>query len=363
MRRFAPLAPSRKKRRALRRFVATKSGAATYITAGLTVGSWARIASWLDKFYGHLQDLATHKGRKCPYPKLMASNGVALEFLGMVADEQKGHTRPAAALRGINFARSLLGIPSLLLDPRTPLLLKGVLKYFGKNPKGARPFPDIAVIAIAQAWGRAKEWWKRMVALAIFLGFVSLLRGAGLLGTYRRGVTWLVGEHEVTNPRSPPKRHSGILLLVPVRKTRQVQYTWVTVKGGHVTRMLARHVRWLRKQKPRPKYMFPARARGPKRGTWRPKGNKRMATSSLLSLVRKALREVCGMTKAQAARFTLHSLRVGGINYYRRLGVPLETRAQLADHLSLPSAIRYQRLPPAEQLQILSRAVGRGVKV
>ena len=88
-----------------------------------------------------------------------------------------------------------------------------------------------------------------------------------------------------------------------------------------------------------------------------------MSTSSLLALIRRALREVCGMSKDQAMRFTLHSLRVGGINYYRRLGVPLETRAQLADHLSLPSAIRYQRLSPAEQVSILSRAVGRGMKV
>ena len=361
MRRFAPLAPSKRKRRALRKFVGAKSGAATYITAGLTVGSWSRIAAWLDSFYNYLQDLAVHKRRRRPYPKLMASNSVALEFLGMVADEQKGHTRPAAALRGINFARSLLGIPSLLLDPRTPLLLKGVLKYFGKNPKGARPFPDLAVIAIAQAWGRAKEWWKRMAALAIFLGFVSLLRGAGLLGTYRRGVTWLVGERELTNPRAPPKRHSGVLLLVPVRKTRQLQHTWVTIKGGHVTRMLARHLRWLRKQKPRPIFLFPARARGPKKGTWRPKRNKRMSTSSLLALIRQALREVCGLSKEQAARFTVHSLRVGGINYYRRLGVPLETRAQLADHLSLPSALRYQRLSPAEQIRVLSQAVGKGM--
>ena len=357
------MAPSRKKRRALRSFVGAKSGAATYITAGLTVGSWSRIASWLSTFYNYLADLALHKGRKRPYPKLMASNSVALEFLAMVADEQKGHTRSAAALRGINFARSLLGIPSLLLDPRTPLLLKGVLKFFGKNPKGARPFPEIAVVAIAQAWGRAKEWWKRMTALAIFLGFVSLLRGAGLLGSYRRGITWLIGQWEVTNPKRPPKRHSGVLLLVPVRKTRQIFHTWVTVKGGHVTRMLARHVRWLRRQRPRPKFLFPARAPGAKRGEWRAKKDKRMSTSSLLALIRRALREVCGLSKDQAKRFTLHSLRVGGINYYRRLGVPLETRAQLADHLSLPSALRYQRLPPAEQIAILSRAVGKGMKV
>ena len=74
-----------------------------------------------------------------------------------------------------------------------------------------------------------------------------------------------------------------------------------------------------------------------------------------------ALREVCGLSFAQAGRFSVHALRVGGINYYRRLGVPLETRAQLADHLSLPSALRYQRLSPAEQIRVLSQAVGKGM--
>ena len=85
---FAPLAPSKSKRRALRRFVGTGSGAAAYITAGLTVDSWSRIATWLASFYAYLQDLAVHKGRRKPYPRLMASNGVALEFLAMVADER-----------------------------------------------------------------------------------------------------------------------------------------------------------------------------------------------------------------------------------------------------------------------------------
>ena len=134
---------------------------------------------------------------------MMANNGLALEFLSMVADERKGHTRPTAALRGINMTRSLLGLPSLMMDPRTKLLLKGVSKMYGKNPKGARPFPHIAVVAIAQAWGKHKQWWKRATALTIFLGFVSLLRGAGMLAIRTDGLTWLVGKKEITNTGSP----------------------------------------------------------------------------------------------------------------------------------------------------------------
>ena len=167
-----------------------------------------------------------------------------------------------------------------------------------------------------------------------------------------------MGFLELTNPKRIPRQHSGVMMLVPIRKTRQLCHTWVTVKGGHVTRMLARHVRWLRSLPTRPTYLFPARKRAGM-NTWRPNPTKRMSSSSLLRLIRRALREVCGLSAAQAKRFTVHSLRVGGINYYRRLGVPLETRAQLADHLSLPSALRYQRLRPAEQVKVLARAVGK----
>ena len=84
-----------------------------------------------------------------------------------------------------------------------------------------------------------------------------------------------------------------------------------------------------------------------------------MATKSLLSLIRMALREVCSLTRKQAKRFTTHSLRVGGINYYRLLGVPTELRAQMADHLSLASARRYLRMAPQEQIHILGKIARR----
>ena len=64
-----------------------------------------------------------------------------------------------------------------------------------------------------------------------------------------------------------------------------------------------------------------------------------------------------GLSQAQAKRFTIHSLRVGGVNYYRRLGVPLEMRAQLADHLSLRSNLRYLRMDPTDQIKILDSIV------
>ena len=80
----------------------------------------------------------------------MANNVIALEFLSSVANESSSHTRVSVALRGINFTLTLLVIPSLSGDPRTPLLLKGVHKMFDRNPRGANPFPEVAVVTISQ---------------------------------------------------------------------------------------------------------------------------------------------------------------------------------------------------------------------
>ena len=82
-----------------------------------------------------------------------------------------------------------------------------------------------------------------------------------------------------------------------------------------------------------------------------------MGSNSFLSFVRSALTSVCGLKPEKANRFTVHALRVGGINYYRRLGVPLELRAQMADHMSLPSFLRYLRMNPADQFHTINTIV------
>ena len=175
-------------------------------------------------------------------------------------------------------------------------------------------------------------------------------------------MTWISPRGEATNPKHIPANHSGVALLLPRRKTKQAQWSWTTVRAGRVTRLLAKHSRWLRSLKRRPRHLFPSRAPKFRRGkrVWRPNPSRAMSTKTLLSFMRQALREICGMTVTQAARFTVHSLRVGGINYYRSLGVSTELRAQLADHMSLASSLRYLRLRPADQINILSSIVGGG---
>ena len=362
IRSFARFAPDRQRRRSLRQFTRPGRGsAASYITAGLGLGSWSRIAAWLRKYRAYLGVVAIDSGRPHPTRRMMWHNGLALEFLALVADERKGRTRVAAAIRALNFIRQLLGIQPLSADPRTALIQEGVLRSFPHKPKGTAPFPPIAVTAIASVWGKSSRWWERQVALAIYVAFIALLRGSGLRCIPRQGVTWVAGGTETTNPRKIPRKHSGAILLVTKRKGRQKSHSWVPLRAGKVTKLLAAHVSWLRSLSPRPRFLFPARQSCFPRGklSWVPKKSAAMGTTSFLSFVRAALTTVCGLKPEKANRFTVHALRVGGINYYRRLGVPLELRAQMADHMSLPSSLRYLRMNPADQFRTIN-AIVRG---
>ena len=360
IRSFVSFAPRRARREMLSRFVdLSANGAASYITAGLTEQSWLRIAAWLRQFRDFLVLRARRQGRRRPSPKWMADNGVALDFLAQVAAENKGNSRVSAAIRAIDFIRPILGIPDLKLDPRCSLLVTGVRRLNPKVPHQARPIPAIMVMAIAGSWSSSRAWWKRMVALMVLASFLAVVRGAGILCVPLRGVTWVRGLREYHDPVSLPPSHTGVMLLLTKRKTRQCTPSWVPLRAGKVTQMLAKHVLWRREGNPQGDFLFPARRASfkGKQRSWAPHPANRMSTTSFTRLIRKALVEVCGLAKSEALKFTVHGLRVGGINFYRRRGVSVSLRAQMADHQSLESSRRYLRLLPAEQLSVLDSTV------
>jgi len=238
---------------------------------------------------------------------------------------------------------------------------RGNLRAQPHIPKGARPFPRIMVTAIAENRGSSTCWWKRMVSVALSILFETLLRGAGLLCIPSGGTTWLVGEHEFINPATIPYQCSGVALTVPRRKSTQTRAEWVVIRAGRTPFLLKHHVEFIRVHAPANECLFPARkqvGRGRSR-IWAPHPSNPMSTHSLLGLMRMALREVCGLSAVQAAMFTLHALRVGGINYLHRMGVPTSMRAQMASHAALETSCRYLRLSPLQQLQTLNRYVQR----
>ena len=70
-----------------------------------------------------------------------------------------------------------------------------------------------------------------MVAVTIFVAFVSLFRGKGLLCIPDNGVKWIRGYDEIHDPARIPVSHTGAPLLVAQRKTRLTQHSFATIKA------------------------------------------------------------------------------------------------------------------------------------
>ena len=294
-----------------------------------------------------------------PTPRMMRNNGLALDFLAAVARQQRGRTCVRAAVRAIDFIRPILGIAPIKGDPRIALFLTGVQRSNPHVPRGARPFPAMMVIAIASGWSTSGIWWKRMISCMLLSSFLALVRGAGIRTVPSAGLTWVWGIQEFCNPVTLPRKHSGVISQIPKRKSSQSTPSWVPLRAGKARLMLAQHVRWLRAKAPGKKFLFPARTPCFKRGkrSWRPHLSNGMSDASFTRLTRKALSEVCGLSAADAKKFSIHGLRVGGINFYQKQGVSVSLRAQMADHKSIETSCRYLRLLPHEQFAALTSAV------
>ena len=59
--------------------------------------------------------------------------------------------------------------------------------------------------------------------------------------------------------------------------------------------------------------------------------------------------DVCGLSREQARLFSGHSMRVGGSNYMRKLGIDDETHQAVGDWASLTSSRNYYALSADEQ--------------
>lgn len=290
---FGRYAPDKSRRRSLRRAASgTPDSALKYITAGLSCNSLVRIAAWATKLHDFLRGKAFLRGHAHVTPHMAADNALALDFLAVTADEDKGRTRVDAALRAINFVRAQA-------HWRAPVV---------RRPS-RRPPP-----------------------------------GRGALD-------------ESTVPPAPGAVISGALLLVPSRKSSQSSPSWVPIRHGVATEHLSAHVRWHDNHATGNPFLFPSRRMQRlkrRRPIWAPHESNPLSYTSLLTLMRQALMQVCGLSAQQASRFTVHSLRVGGINYYKRIGVSIGMRAQIASHKSLVTSRKYLRMLPVERLVELS---------
>ena len=153
---------------------------------------------------------------------------------------------------------------------------------------------------------------------------------------------------------------TGVLLLLTSRKTSQSTPQFAAVQAGLATSLLLKHLRFVEHRVPGNFFLFPARQRSKSRrgrARWVPNKSRGISAKSFLSLIRMGLRQTCGLSAEQAARFTLHSLRVGGMDHLSKMGVPLGMCAQMMSHKSVLTARKYLRQFAGERIQELDTMV------
>ena len=138
----------------------------------------------------------------------------------------------------------------------------------------------------------------------------------------------------------------GVFLHLRWRKANQAHSVSVPVACKTAITLLLRHLCQLRKVGRTAGPLFPSR-----QGRVNPKMHPEnsVSTSSVRDALRKALREVCGLSREQARLFSGHSMRVGGSNYIRRLGVSDEVHRLLGGWATLSSSRGYFQLLASEQ--------------
>ena len=124
------------------------------------------------------------------------------------------------------------------------------------------------------------------------VAFLALLRAAGVLSVPDGTVTWVSGLHESRVPPRPDEPVSGALLLIAARKASQATPSWVPIRAGIATTLLATHVCWRDSKARANPFLFPSRCirkLARHETTWAPHNKNRLSQASLLTLIRSCV--------------------------------------------------------------------------
>ena len=288
-------------------------------------------------------------------------------------DENPGKkTVVKAARRALNYLRSFLDLPPIKNSTRENLLTKASQVRVVATVRQSPGLPTVMLAAIIQDWGESPVWWKRQTVSMILNGFLTLARGAGVTSFLADGISWVscrghqIPPSECHNPEimcdrsgcDHPRCVKGYLALIPFRKNRQHEPTWIPVAERNAIKLMAAQQQFLRSVDSLSPAMFLARDHVTyvnRKPVYLPLTHhtSAMTTNSFRALIRLALQECCGLTKAQADQFGTHSLKIGAIELLRSRGVGNELRQQLGGWMSSSVALRYLQLTPSIQFDIL----------
>ena len=355
-------------------FVKDLQHADRLIARGAGVATWMRNLSWAAKFRTYVQvscpDEIRHKG----VAAAASSTPVVLAFLAAVSAESPHvPSRVKAAKRAINLIRALTGDKPVsdTLGMRIHLLTKATSKAISAPQGQSNAMPVVIIGKIVAEWGESIVWWKRQVALMVLLALCTLARGAGINTCTRKGVSWVRNDGTTYCGREKPTKHCndkgckregcvrGFLLLLPFRKNRQLQPTWMPVAERSAVKMMSDHLAWLELHRCKSDKLFIARkvGRHNRRMIFPPNLSRTssMSNQSFRTLLRQAIEECCGLSPAQSSSYGTHSFRLAAMELLRKRGASAELRQQMGDWMSPKVALRYLQLDATAQFDILEQ--------
>jgi len=265
---------------------------------------------------------------------------------------------PRAARRYLSAARIRLKAPTLNGDELLTSLIRGFERQTPRTKVQANSIEADDVQRIVDLYGCVKDWWKTQVAVCMSIGFVTLLRMGELLRLKIQDVRLVLhGGREVsveTVDRLPTCRDvRGAFLHVCWRKASQRADVWVPMACSIGLSMLLRQLRMLRREGRTVGWLFTSRTRKGGRRSHSPPNP--LGSQAAVTAMRETLQIACGMSLEQAMLYKGHSLRVGGSNHIRKLGVEDEVHRLLGGWASLVSSRGYFDLNAEEQMRLCER--------
>ena len=319
---------------------------------------WQRGLRWIKEFEvwarAFRRRFAREKGKKLLVQSLREMLGtveLCRLFIAKLFKDNVGFSVPRAARRHLSGARRRLGLPSLNLDELLCDLIRGYERSTPRTVVQALSLEVDDVQRIAEAWGFVKDWWKVQTAFFIALGFVCILRLGEVRALKVRDVhvVFYSGNEIALNDLLELPRVAlvkGLFIHLRWRKSQQCHDTWVPVACKTVIQLLFQHIRLMRRDERFTGPLFTSRTRrGGKRSA-----NNRVDHRAAVEALQEALVEACGMSRPQSLLYKGHSLRVGGSNHIRKLGIDDDVHRLLGGWVSLVSSRRYFQLSEDEQL-------------
>ena len=318
--------------------------------------SWGAALRWVREFANFARAMCSANAVPHDAVKMRADDELCSLFLTEVAEQHKGVSRVVAARRALSRQRirekgsSLNGVEDITL------LVEGVRRSQPKTRFQVESLDVNDVAAMAAALSASTRWQDRQLGVLIAAGFLTILRYGELQRVYRRGVRVVFKsgrEVPLSELRSLESidldQVQGVLIHIPWRKSKQDADAWIPLSCRSTIRLLLNHERSLRSLGHVSNYLFPSvlRTRGNP-----PHPKNFFGSTQFRNGLRKALRDFCGMSVPESKVYGGHSLRVGGSNFMRRLGIDPDIHRSLGGWSVLKSARDYMQLTPTEQFSL-----------